>query len=164
MARPTSSARLSDRHWRTPAVPFLVAGGLIVSACSNFLSSSPDDRSPSTVDTANDGGGDDTAASGIEAALLPALNLDVPNPDSIYDPVRGGEELPDGYRQLLKRDAIAPVYNPEFVGASGVDWPEDSLVIGVELDGEARAYPVGFLNRREMVNDNHRGIPTLVTW
>ena len=68
------------------------------------------------------------------------------------------------FRQPLDRDDILPVYDPRFVGADGVDWADDSLVIGVDLEGEAKAYPVGFLTRREMVVDNHRGIPTLVTW
>lgn len=88
----------------------------------------------------------------------------MPDPNSVYDPIRGGETPPDGYRQALRRDAIAPVYDPVFTSSDQVGWPEDSLVIGVDLEGEARAYPVGFLNRREIVNDNHRGIPTLVTW
>lgn len=82
----------------------------------------------------------------------------------VYNPVEAGEELPDGFRQLLARDAIAPVYQPRFVAADSVAWGETNLVIGVDLEGEARAYPVGFLTRREMVIDNHRGIPTLVTW
>jgi len=99
-----------------------------------------------------------------DLALTPPLNLDVPDPNTIFDPVRAGEELPQGFRQLLPRDGIAPVYDPQFTLADGVDWPQESLVIGVNLEGEARAYPVGFLNRREIVNDNHRGIPTLVTW
>lgn len=43
-------------------------------------------------------------------------------------------------------------------------WNPEDLVIGVNLEGEARAYPIGFLTQREMVVDNHRGIPTLVTW
>ncbi len=81
-----------------------------------------------------------------------------------YDPIEAGEEPPPGFRQSLTRDAILPVYVPRFVPADHVDWRADSLVIGVHLEGEARAYPVGFLNYREMVIDNHRGIPTLVTW
>lgn len=81
-----------------------------------------------------------------------------------YDPVASGEPTPAGFRQPLDRDDILPVYDPRFVGADGVDWADDSLVIGVDLEGEAKAYPVGFLTRREMVVDNHRGIPTLVTW
>ena len=81
-----------------------------------------------------------------------------------YDPIEAGEEPPPGFRQSLARDAILPVYVPTFVSASDVGWPDDSLVIGVDLEGEARAYPVSWLNYREMVIDNHRGIPTLVTW
>lgn len=108
--------------------------------------------------------GNTVAGGSSSIDLPPGLNLSVPDPDSIYDPVRGGEVVPDGYRQVLRRDAIFPVYDPVFTTSDGVSWPEDSLVIGVDLEGEARAYPVAFLNRREIVNDNHRGIPTLVTW
>lgn len=85
-------------------------------------------------------------------------------PDDLYDPVRAREELPGGYRQVLGRDSIKPLYDPLFLTAGEVDWPEDELVIGVDLRGEARAYPVGFLNRREIVVDLHRGVPTFVTW
>ena len=85
-------------------------------------------------------------------------------PDDVYDPVRAGEPTPEGYRQLLPRDAILPVYNPTFRSASQIDWTDDTLVIGIERDGEARAYPVSFLNRREMVIDRIAGIPILVTW
>lgn len=85
-------------------------------------------------------------------------------PSDVYDPVDAGEELPSGFRQLLDRDDIAPVYLPNFVRSDEVNWPDDELVIGVNLQGEARAYPVGFLNRREIVVDMHRGIPTFVTW
>jgi len=85
-------------------------------------------------------------------------------PDDVYDPVRAGEEVPQGFRQLLSRDAIRPVYNPTFTSASQSEWEDDTLIIGLELDGEAKAYPVSFLNRREMVNDWIAGSPVLVTW
>lgn len=142
-------------------VPLIVAAGLALSACTD--ASDPGAIGPATTaDTGPAGSGGDTASAVPD--LPPRLVLDVPDPNSVYDPVRGGEPLPEGFRQLLGRDDIAPVYDPAFVTAAGVDWPEDSLVIGVDLEGQARAYPVGFLNRREIVNDNHRGIPTLVTW
>lgn len=86
------------------------------------------------------------------------------DPDQTYDPVRAGEPTPPGYRQLLARDRIAPVYNPTFVSAATSDWPDHTQVIGLAIDGEARAYPVGFLNGREMVIDRLAGIPVLVTW
>jgi len=86
------------------------------------------------------------------------------DPDSVYDPVRAGERLPQGYRPLLGRDQIAPVYSPVFTSPDNVDWPFDSLVIGVSGEKEAKAYPVTHLNRREMVIDSLEGIPILVTW
>lgn len=68
------------------------------------------------------------------------------------------------YRQLLPRDAIRPIYEPKFISGqeAGLRWEE--LVIGVELNGESRAYPIGPLNSREMVNDVVGGVPILVTW
>ena len=84
--------------------------------------------------------------------------------DGIYDPARAGEGLPNGFRQLLPRDAILPIYDPQFVAASESGWPDDALVVGLEIDGDARAYPVSFLNRREIVNDHVGKTPVLVTW
>ncbi len=86
------------------------------------------------------------------------------DPGVTYDPVRAGEETPQGFRQLLARDRIAPIYDPTFVSASASEWPDDALVIGIELDGKAKAYPVSHLNSREMVIDSLAGIPILVTW
>lgn len=92
----------------------------------------------------------------------------VPNqradPSDVYNPVLAGERLPDGFRQLLPRDAIAPIYEPSFVAAGQVDWSGPTQVIGVSQGNEAKAYPVSFLNGREMVVDEIEGIPILVTW
>ncbi len=81
-----------------------------------------------------------------------------------YNPVAAGERLPEGFRQLLPRDAIAPVYDPEFLSGAAVDWPASAQVIGVVSGDFAKAYPVSFLNRREMVIDEIDGIPILVSW
>ncbi len=86
------------------------------------------------------------------------------DPGEVYDPVRAGEPLPRGYSQLLPRDAILPVYEPRFVPAAEAGWPDDTLVIGVADGEEAKAYPVSFLNHREMVIDRLAGSPILVTW
>ena len=85
-------------------------------------------------------------------------------PENVYDPVRAGEPTPAGFRQLLSRDAILPIYSPTFVPSNETDWSDDTLVIGIELDGESKAYPVSFLNRREMVIDWIGGTPVLVSW
>lgn len=101
------------------------------------------------------------AACGSERLVGAGSDFD---PDERFDPTEVGDPPPTGYREALPRDAINPVYDPRLVAGGGVDWPDDELVIGVDLEGEARAYPVGYLTWHEIVNDNHRGIPTLVTW
>lgn len=89
--------------------------------------------------------------------------------------VRGGErEQPlaaaissfdaDEIVDVLPRDAIAAIVDPEFAPASAPTLPDDELVIGVELGGEARAYPVRVLSAHEIVNDEIGGQPFAVTW
>ena len=68
------------------------------------------------------------------------------------------------FRQLLPKDAIAPIYTPQFSPADQASLEPGELVIGVEIDGESKAYPIGPLVRREMVNDMIAGVPILVTW
>lgn len=113
---------------------------------------------------------------GVGVIVLFLTNSGPPRPESVlgigtladpaetYDPVKAGEEKPRGFRQLLARDRIAPIYDPMFVSAAESEWRDDALVIGVEIDGDARAYPVRHLNSREMVIDRIAGIPVLVTW
>ena len=71
---------------------------------------------------------------------------------------------PRQFRQLIPRDAIFPIYEPNIVPAGDVELLADELVIGVDIEGESRAYPIGPLVRREMVNDVVAGVPILVTW
>ena len=85
-------------------------------------------------------------------------------PHAAYDPVKAGETLPEGFRQLLQRDAIAPIYQPTFVDADRAGWPDDAQVIGVASGDETKAYPVSYLTQREMVIDDIAGNPILVSW
>ena len=68
------------------------------------------------------------------------------------------------FRQLLPRDAIPPVYTPQFLPHRAASLNPGELVIGVSNDGESKAYPIGPLASREMVNDVIAGVPILVTW
>lgn len=88
----------------------------------------------------------------------------IANPADVYDPAAAGEPLPEGYRDLLGRDRIHPVYEPTFVDADEVEWADNTDVIGVAGLNEAKAYPVSHLNFREMVIDDIEGIPILVSW
>lgn len=82
------------------------------------------------------------------------------------DRVQPLAELPlhVNFRQVLPRDAIRPIYQPEFVAADRADLRDDELVLGVAVGGEARAYPISPLNGREIVNDVVGGVPIVVTW
>ncbi len=102
---------------------------------------------------------------GEHSSLVVVLpEISVPDPEEVYDPVKEGSDLPDGFRQILRRDQIEPVYHPEFTDADDVDWPEESLVVGVAGDSTAKAYPITHLNQHEMVLDDIEGIPILVSW
>ena len=72
-------------------------------------------------------------------------------------------EIPN-YGQLLARDAIRPIYHPEFLSADAAQISGGELVIGLVIGDDARAYPVGILRFREIVNDVVGGTPVLVTW
>ena len=63
-------------------------------------------------------------------------------------------------------DRIPAIDEPEFVSAeeASIYLRHGDRVIGVELKGEARAYPEEFLNGREVVNDSLGSGPITVTW
>ena len=51
------------------------------------------------------------------------------------------------------RDAIAPIYAPSLTTPDNVELKPDTMVLGVEINGDARAYPIEPLIQREVVND-----------
>ncbi len=63
------------------------------------------------------------------------------------------EELPEGVEQILERGKIAAISNPQFVTADKAEIADDAWVLGVEIDGQTRAYSLNLLNRHEVVND-----------
>lgn len=83
---------------------------------------------------------------------------------AVYNPVKEGDTLPEGFRQLLDRDQIEPVYDPQYTSSEQVDWPDGMLILGVEGTETQKAYPITHLNQREMVIDELDGEPILVSW
>ncbi len=67
---------------------------------------------------------------------------------------------------LLPPDAIPAISDPAFVSADEADdqYDQHELVLGVEIDGDARAYSIPLLSRHEIVNDVVGGKPIAVTW
>ena len=70
----------------------------------------------------------------------------------------------NGWNQLLPFDGINPVYDPQFISPEEANLQGSELIMGVAWNGEAKAYPVTVLRRREIVNDEMAGVPYLVSW
>ena len=88
--------------------------------------------------------------------------LDVPwderHPEPLVDiaEIRSGGPPPDG---------IPPVDEPRFERADTVTWLEDrEPVLVLEVDGEARAYPVQIMTWHELVNDTIGDRPVTVSY
>lgn len=62
------------------------------------------------------------------------------------------------------RDGIPALTEPDVVSAEDAPWSDHVRVIGVEVNGEARAYPLAILNWHELVNDTVGGMPILVSY
>ena len=65
----------------------------------------------------------------------------------------------------VRKDGIPALSSPEFVAAANAThlFPKDR-VIGIQLGGQARAYPIRILDFHEIVNDRVRDLPLAVTW
>ena len=67
---------------------------------------------------------------------------------------------------VLGKDAIPAIDEPSFLTApeAAGRMPDESLVIGLSIDGDHRAYATAFLSRHEIVNDVVGGRAVAVTW
>ncbi len=63
------------------------------------------------------------------------------------------KDLPAAFRQVLPRGALKSIDEPGFVPASEAEIPDDAWILGVVIDGQARAYSLNILNGYEVVND-----------
>lgn len=64
------------------------------------------------------------------------------------------------------RDGIPALVRPKFVSANelGRQLKDSNRVLGIFLNGEAKAYPIRILNWHELVNDTVGGRALLVSW
>ncbi len=74
------------------------------------------------------------------------------------------QDLPDGYVQILQRGAIEAIDEPEFVTADEAEIADDAWVLGLVIDGEARAYSLNLLNAYEIVNDRIGDTKFVAAW
>ncbi len=77
-----------------------------------------------------------------------------------FDPIRLDE-----IQSILPRDAIPALIRPAYLTASKAsDIYDQEEVIGVVINGDARAYPLSTLSAHEIVDDDIGGQPVAVTW
>lgn len=72
----------------------------------------------------------------------------------------------DEFMTLLKPDGIPPIYNPQFFNledAKAVYFKHEP-VIAIEINGEAKAYPLSVLMYHEIVNDQIGGKKIIATY
>ncbi len=77
------------------------------------------------------------------------------------------DSLTSDIKTILPVDAIRAVDNPRYITvdkARKAGFEDDMQVIGVELGGEAHAFPIGYLSQHEIVNDRLGGKNIAVTW
>ena len=118
----------------------------------------------------------------IEPVEQPALVEEQPIP-KVEEPVIEEEPLPpeyeiffvDGVKHLVHPDkirsggpppdGIPSIDDPKFAEAENENNVSDSdIVLGLEINGEAKAYPLSILVWHEIVNDNVGGTPVAVTY
>ncbi len=62
------------------------------------------------------------------------------------------------------RDGIPAIDRPRFLPAAAADLKPEDRVLGVALNGQAKAYPIAILNWHEIVNDRFGEVPVAVTF
>ena len=97
-------------------------------------------------------------ASLLATAVLGGGTLDLAAQRSARD------ELPPEFEQILPRGNIAAIDAPRFVAATDAQISDDAWVLGLVIDGEARAYSLNLLNRHEVVNDSTTDTAFAAVW
>jgi hypothetical protein len=122
---------------------------------------------PLTDDGGSADAGDDGKVVNVDqAAASPRENtvsaLDDPTAESLPQPLLDPNELLSGGPPP---DGIPAIDEPKFVRASTATFLEDDEpVLAIEVDGEARAYPIQIMTWHEIVNDTVAGRPVTVSY
>ena len=136
----------------------LIATAIALAACGGASMAGPSDsESPASDITADD---DSQVTIPIHLESMAAIwETDFSN--SIIDL----EELLVGIPLSDPRDAIPPIDNPQFEAVSESDWIQGQEPgVLIEIEEDARFYPLSVMTRHEIVNDEVGGIPVAVTY
>ncbi len=79
-------------------------------------------------------------------------------------PAEAIQQQPAGYQQILPRGRIASIDDPIYVPAAEATIRDEAWVLGVVIDGQARAFSLELLNTHEVVNDSIGDINFAAVW
>ena len=164
---------LPPRSFRVGAAA--VAGALLLAACggdddtagsSGDTSATPTSAAPAT---SSDDGTETSLSATPRLTSIAGIDLDAvasalddrthgsfPEPRIDPDTVRSGGPPPDG---------IPPIDDPQYDAVADVDFLADAEpVLALEIDGDARAFPLQIMTWHEIVNDTIGGVPVTVSF
>ncbi|MCA9909314.1 MAG: DUF3179 domain-containing protein, partial [Anaerolineae bacterium] len=129
---------------------FRIVGGLVLLLCLGWLARGHSTLAQSTCD-------DPFAGQSVYFNTGYWERTDFCQYSIAYDEVLSGGPPPDG---------IPPIDEPQFESIDAAEtWLQpQSPVLTVELNGEARAYPLAILTWHEIVNDTIGSVPVAVTF
>ena len=101
-----------------------------------------------------------------DPASNPAGTIALQKPDLSPDQLAYYEDLNSRVKTIIPPDAIPSIDTPRFWDAEEASehYRDDERIIGIDLEGEQRAYSVPHLSSHEIVNDSLGGRPFSVTW
>jgi hypothetical protein len=147
----------------------LVAVGLIVAACGSAATTTTTTTSSIAEARTTSEASSDAAAGTVPP--IPGEICSEPLPGEVYvedasivaNPALGNQDLPVGYQPFDDRDAPESAYAPCYVKAADAVFNDDTIVIGIEIDGSAKAYSRSQLIAH-LVNDHFGTTPILVAY
>ena len=138
-----------------------VLAALAVTACAPTLEPAADTPSPTQPAVAT------LAETHAAPTATAVFTFEIATPIALTVAANSGR-LPEveEIRTILPRDGIRAVLRPQFLSMEDADrvYDHDEPVIGIEIDGVARAYSIPFLSEHEIVNDEIAGRKIAVTW
>lgn len=100
------------------------------------------------------------ALAGRHGSVRHPTGVVVESDGAAFDPIRADE-----IQSILPQDAIPALIKPAYLAAAQAsDISDHEMVIGVVINGDARAYPLSTLSAHEIVDDDIGGQPVAVTW
>jgi len=99
--------------------------------------------------------------------LLLSCDVENPIPDPIENPEYANWIIPKSeiFRRGFENDFIPSIENPQFVPVIAAEHmaPED-LILGLNIKGDYRAYPINILNYHEVVNDEYAAGEKMISY